>query len=147
MVALTALGRPGWRVVLFCEPVILHFTRTKAGKKFKLLEELSDRISFSVLSRSSFSLFSHYFSLLSCRIHTLCMSGASKSKPADCTDPNYPPRTVTIYPCSRINCPCLASHDGQQGNYCCLSCRDGTACVLNSNHWWPGHFYPSSWRN
>ena len=33
-----------------------------------------------------------------------------------------------FYPCTRVDCPCPASWDGNRNHYCCLTCRNGTPC-------------------
>jgi hypothetical protein len=33
--------------------------------------------------------------------------------------------------CIRPTCPCAASWNGEIGNFCCRTCRDGTACLRN----------------
>ena len=44
-----------------------------------------------------------------------------------------------IAPCAREDCPCPASYNGRWGEYCCITCRDGQACVRAF------HTRPSSW--
>jgi len=49
----------------------------------------------------------------------------------------YDPRAAgsgtlaTYAACARAECPCIASHDGIEGHFCCISCRDGKACGGN----------------
>ena len=40
-------------------------------------------------------------------------------------------RIKTWAPCTREDCPCTASWNGLEGEYCCLTCRDGEACAHN----------------
>ena len=40
-----------------------------------------------------------------------------------------PPQSPVVFPCVRDECPCLASWNGQQGEYCCLTCYGGKPCL------------------
>ena len=40
-------------------------------------------------------------------------------------------RANSFAPCARADCPCEASWNGRSGQFCCLTCRDGTPCARN----------------
>ena len=42
------------------------------------------------------------------------------------------------HPCTRLNCPCTGSYNGQPGKHCCITCRNGRACLSDIHP--PGHF-------
>ncbi|CAE7266978.1 unnamed protein product, partial [Symbiodinium sp. CCMP2592] len=53
------------------------------------------------------------------------------------TNGNRKKRTFAM--CCRSNCPCTASYSGAVGEYCCRTCKDGTACARKN------HVFPQSW--
>jgi len=38
------------------------------------------------------------------------------------------------HPCCRVLCPCTQSHNGNEGEYCCITCRRGRACRTNVHY-------------
>lgn len=57
--------------------------------------------------------------------------------PRDATR-NGPPTSWAI--CARADCTCTASWNGARGEYCCITCRDGTPCAFN-RHARPSHYF------